>query len=138
VAHAAKLVGMTRKALQQRIRQGRLATFEGQIQLADLHKLYPEAKLDISWILERVLHFQQHAIHKFQSDSLASEAVLADEINRLRRELAELHFQLDGYRDLVTSLHQKLEDLQEGCNHKQRLVLQAVIGWMLRQMDNMS
>ena len=37
-----------------------------------------------------------------------------------------------GYRDLVTSLHQKLEDLQEGCNHKQRLVLQAVIGWMLR------
>ena len=53
LSRAARLVGVRRGALQSRIRSGELATFEGQVSVEDLQRLYPQAGLEDNAGLER-------------------------------------------------------------------------------------
>ena len=54
VSRAARLVGVKRGTLQQKIRSGELKTFEGAIVLSDLLQAYPNAQIEDSSMLERV------------------------------------------------------------------------------------
>ena len=44
LSRAARLVGVKRGALQTRIRQGQLRTFEGELLLSDLLHAYPQTR----------------------------------------------------------------------------------------------
>ena len=61
VSRAARLVGVKRGTLQQKIRSGELNTFEGEISLTDLLQAYPNATIDDSSMLERVEQIMEQA-----------------------------------------------------------------------------
>ncbi len=53
LSRAARLVGVTRTTLQQQIRDGELTTFEGQLDLSELLRVYPQTKVEDSAMIER-------------------------------------------------------------------------------------
>ena len=46
LSRAARLAGVTRAELQRRIRRGEIQTFEGQVAVSDLLRVYPSVSLE--------------------------------------------------------------------------------------------
>ena len=138
VSKAARLAGVSRSTIQKEIRNGNLATFEGKVSVVDLKAIYPNIELEDAAVLERMARIQQNAIHKFKNAPISEQRILAEDVERLRLELDDAYATIEKYRQLVFSLKQRLIDIQQAddCTRQQRLVLQALITWMLSQMEH--
>ena len=113
LSRAARLVGVKRGALQKRIRQGELRTFEGELLLADLLHAYPQTEVEDTTMLERVEHIMENAVNKIvrpAEDSLDTDT-LAARILALGQELARSRQEARRYADLVTDMQQKFAEL---------------------------
>jgi len=116
LSRAARLVGVKRGTLQQKIRAGELATFEGEIVLADLLHAYPDAQVEDSSMLERVEQIIEQATF-VNPDHIArrpDNVALTTRVMSLSRELARQRRQLQGYRRLTAELAKKIGALQSG------------------------
>ncbi len=133
VAMAARIAGVSRGEIQREIRAGRLKTFEGMVREDDLRAVYPNIELDDNAVIERVQAIKDAALFKYADTEQSDEQALREEVNRLRAQLSETRVELARYRNLVLALKERLEQMQqsEDCTRRQKLVLQALIGWML-------
>jgi len=114
LSRAARLVGVKRGALQKRIRQGELRTFEGELLLADLLQAYPQTEVEDTTMLERVEHIMENAVNKIvrpASEESPDTDTLAARILALGQELARARQESRRYEDLVADMQQKLEEL---------------------------
>lgn len=128
VFRAARLVGITRSALQKRIHDGELNTFEGQVDLKDLLRLFPETEVGYDTEYERIQTIKSQAFAKRVRERILPNAeVLADRLVELGRELATTHTQLSGYQAIVSQLHQTLSKLH---NSPTTETLGDVIHWL--------
>jgi len=113
LSRAARLVGVKRGALQKRIREGELRTFEGELLLADLLHAYPQTEIEDTTMLERVEHIMENAVNKIirpAEDSLDTDT-LAARILALGQELAQSRQKARRYADLVNDMQQKFDEL---------------------------
>ena len=109
LSRAARLVGVRRGALQARIRSGELATFEGQVSLDDLQRLYPQAGLEDNAGLERYEAIKDAAFARRLRERLLPEPeILMARLAELSRERAEAQAELERYRTLVGELRERL------------------------------
>ena len=136
VAMAARIAGVSRGEIQREIRAGRLKAFEGMVREEDLRALYPEIEFDDNSVIERVQAIKDAALFKYTDTEQSDEQALREEVNRLRAQLSEARVELGRYRNLVLALKERLEKMQqsEDCTRQQKLVLQALVGWMLTRM----
>ena len=91
LSRAARLVGVKRGALQKKIRQGELRTFEGELLMADLLQAYPQTEVEDTTMLERVEHIMENAVNKVvrpAKDDPPNTDTLAARILALGQELA--------------------------------------------------
>jgi len=123
LSRAARLVGVKRGALQQKIQQGELRTFEGELLLADLLRAYPQTQVEDTTMLERVGHIMEQAVNKIvrTEDDLPDSNTLATRILALGRELAQARQEARRYRELVGDLQQKLAELAGSAPGEQSL-----------------
>lgn len=135
LSQAARLVGVNRGTIQRHIRHGRLSTFEGQVALGELLKVYPEARAEDSAVLERLERIKAQAPFKYAQGNYPDPADMAGEIQRLRVALGDARAELGVYRETVAELTARLEGLREDCDHRQRVLLGALIAWLGRRMD---
>jgi CDP-4-dehydro-6-deoxyglucose reductase len=137
VAKAARLAGVSRSTIQKEIQIGTLATFEGKVSIADLIKVYPEIKVEDSAMLERLSRIQADAAHKKSVFDLPNERRLAGEVDRLRLELADAKAEIRRYRDLLRALKNRLIAIKDAheCSRQQKLIIQALLRWMLNRLD---
>jgi CDP-4-dehydro-6-deoxyglucose reductase len=114
LSRAARLVGVKRGTLQQKIRAGELATFEGEIVLADLLQAYPDAQVEDSSMLERVEQIIEQAtfINPERTARKSDNVSLTSRIMLLSRELARQRRLTSGYRRLVRELANRLDSLE--------------------------
>ena len=131
VATAAKLVGIGRRQIQQEIKAGNLDTFEGEVSVDSLKRFYPQVQLENERELDRVERIQNNAIFKVQADSLPSERVMADHINKLQVRLQEAEQQVQEYEALLLESRDRLQAMQKDCDRQQKQTLTAFIGWMM-------
>jgi len=112
LSRAARLVGVTRGALQKRIKNGELRTFEGMVRVDDLTRVFPDAAVEESAVLERVSRIREQAFGKRVRDRLLPDAeVLAARLTELGREQAQTRSQLELYKKLVMGLDRGLAEL---------------------------
>ena len=137
VSTAARLVGVSRTSIQERIRAGELSTFEGKVSAEDLMRIYPQVELEDNTVLERMSRIQRNAINKNLPNELPNERIMAGELDRLRLELADARAEIRRYQDFVLKLKRRLLDIQEegDCSRHQKLSLQALIGWIAKKTD---
>ena len=116
LSRAARLVGVKRGALQKKIRDGEMRTFEGELLLSDLLHVYPQAQVEDSTMLERVGQIMEQAVHKAvraDDDTPDSEA-LAARILALGRELATARREARRLAGVVNGLQRQFDTLSAG------------------------
>jgi CDP-4-dehydro-6-deoxyglucose reductase len=132
LSRAARLVGVKRGTLQQKIQQGELRTFEGELLLADLLHAYPQTQVEDTTMLERVGHIMEQAVNKIvrPDEDLPDYKTLAARILSLGRELAQARQEARRYRELVTDLQQKLANLAASTEEPQSEALGKLQDWL--------
>jgi CDP-4-dehydro-6-deoxyglucose reductase len=113
LSRAARLVGVKRATLQERIQAGDLSTFEGQLDLSELLRAYPDAEVDDNAMIERADAIVEHALNKVvrDRDSIPDAEVLATRVTALSHELASANVQLRRYAALMQQLSGKVSTL---------------------------
>lgn len=113
LSRAARLVGVSRNTLQKKIRAGDLSTFEGQVAIEELLRVYPQTQLEDSTLLERAQHIMDYALTKPSGQSLQMPDVdtLITRISRVSSELAQTKALLRYQTNLLQSIQQQLEKL---------------------------
>ncbi len=132
VWRAAQLVGAPRRELQQRVREGGLELSDGLVSTASLLRLYPQAQLEESGLLERVAQIKDEAFgRRVRERILPSQEVLAQRLFRQSQELADLRRHLQQYHALVLELRDAIRAQAEAAPADpalQRLAAQAAGG----------
>ena len=133
IAAAAKMVGISRRQIQKEIKAGNLDVFEGDVSVSSLRSFYPGVKLVNERELDRVERIQRNALLKIQADSIPSERIMADQINKLQTRLQEAEQRVMEYENLLLEGKKRLEAMQKDCDRQQRQTLAAFISWMMGQ-----
>lgn len=131
ISKAAKLAGIDRRQIQKEIKAGNLEVFEGDVTVSSLLSFYPHVTLENDREIDRVERIQNNAIRKIQSDSIPSERVMADRINKLQIKLQESEQKVQEYENLLLETKSRLEIMQKDCDRNQKQTLAAFIGWMM-------
>jgi CDP-4-dehydro-6-deoxyglucose reductase len=115
LSRAARLVGVKRATLQERIQAGELRTFEGQLDLSELLRAYPHAEVDDNAMIVRADAIVEHALNKVvrDRDSIPDAEVLATRVTALSHELASANVQLRRYAALMQQVSSKVGRLAE-------------------------
>jgi len=127
---AAKLAGVSRRTIQSRIQAGELEAFEGNVRMSALTRVYPEVDNQTDQVLERMNRFQDNAINKINPDEISDERVLANQVHRLQIELTDACLQLDAYKALTMELQDRLVVMKDGCDRREKQMIQALLHWM--------
>ncbi len=137
VSRAARLVGVTRGALQRRIRDNELETFEGQVRVSDLLRVFPEARLEDDSALERVNRIKSAAAPRRDEErELPPAKVLASRLTSLSRELTEAKAALADYSELAVTLAQRLGALASTPGAGLRDDMVALSEWLRDQIQH--
>ena len=131
---AAKLAGVSRRTIQSRIQGGDLEAFEGHVRMSALSKVYPNIQDKTDTVLERMARIQDNAINKVNPDEISDERLLANQVHRLQIELTDVMAELDSYKALTMELQDRLVAMKEGCERKEKQMLQALLHWMSVQL----
>ncbi len=70
LSKAARLVGVKRNTLQQKIRHGELSTFEGLLDISELLRVYPETQVEDNTMLEHVNSIKRKAVAKLVEERI--------------------------------------------------------------------
>jgi CDP-4-dehydro-6-deoxyglucose reductase len=106
---AAQLVGVPRGTLQQRVRAGELPLNDGLVSTEALLALYPQARLEESGLLERVVQIRDEAFgRRLRERVLPGQEVLAQRLFQQSQELADVQRHLQRYHALVLALRDRL------------------------------
>ncbi|MGO9444834.1 MAG: 2Fe-2S iron-sulfur cluster-binding protein [Thiobacillaceae bacterium] len=136
LSRAARLVGVPRGALQKRIQEGRLHSYEGMISTEELLEAYPEAKLEDAGLLEKTTEIKQEAFGRRVRDRmLPSKEVLAERLFEQSRELADVKTHLKRYHSLVINLQARLEEMGRHATEAERPLLTNLDSWIEQQLE---
>ncbi len=114
LSRAARLVGVTRGALQKKIKAGELATFEGMVAAPDLQRVFPETRLEDHAALERYALIKDTAYAKrIRERVLPDPEVLAARLTQISRDLASARSLVDQYRALLERLEGRFKTLND-------------------------
>lgn len=109
LSRAAQLVGVSRGALQKRMREGELPSHDGMVSTVDLLSAYPDFNLEDSGAFERVIRIKEEAFgRRVMERVLPSSEVLAQRLFAQSQELGELRRHLQAYHDLVIALQERI------------------------------
>lgn len=135
LSRVARLVGESRSALQQRIRAGELATFDGEIELAELLRVFPDVKWEDDGEYEHVEEIKRKAFGKrIMERALPDKEVLAERLYELGGEFAAAKSLLLHYDRVFGWLDERLAGLAEDDQGAADAML-AIRIWLRQQLD---
>lgn len=110
VHRAARLVGVTRGALQKKIQDGELDTHEGMVTVDELHRVFPDAILEDNTVLEQLEQIKDLAFGRRVMDrALPDKEVLAARLHDLSKELIEAKALLKHAQSMLDGLDKRLD-----------------------------
>lgn len=132
LSRAARLAGVTRSELQKRIRRGEITTFEGEITVDDLLRVYPEVKLEKSGDLERVEHIKAAALPRsHQADSvLPSPQVLIARLKSMSKVLVQKAAALEAAEGILSDLDARLAAMAESVDADTAVCTRELQAWL--------
>jgi CDP-4-dehydro-6-deoxyglucose reductase len=115
LARAAKLAGVKRSELQEKLRESDLDIFEGKIAVGDLLTLYPDLDLDKDPVFERIQRFRKDARPKREySDGWIPEPeVLLARLKEMQSALVRTKALLNRNEEAFEEIIGRLEALRD-------------------------
>ncbi|MEI6412880.1 MAG: 2Fe-2S iron-sulfur cluster-binding protein [Pseudomonadota bacterium] len=134
LSRAARLAEVNRGELQRRIREGHLATFEGQVTLTDLVNLYPNIQLAGDAMFERVEHIKASARPRLYlgNKELPSAEILVSRLKHLGEVLVKTKTAMNIAEALLGELARRLRRLADEPSILPRQI-QALCDWISEQ-----
>ena len=116
LSRAAKLVGLSRGALQKRVHDRELESFEGQVSLDDIENLFPDAKIEDNHIIEDMEKIIEQALKRAHGAKLAKllapdTYTLAARLQSITKEHAHAKSQVHELIELLTKTQSHISDL---------------------------
>ena len=131
LSRAARIVGISRGALQQRIKDGELTTFEGKVRLEDLLRLYPDTTIEDDKEIERVTNIKEHAFAKRMRDvSFPDAEVLAARLNEISKELINTRTRLEHRQKILNYINQQLIEIANGADSSIAGAVSELQSWL--------
>jgi CDP-4-dehydro-6-deoxyglucose reductase len=135
LARVARLVGLTRSTLQRMIRDGELATFDGDVEMDELLRVFPNVKWQADGEYERVEEIKRKAFGKrIMERALPDKEVLAERLFELGKEFAGTKSMLLHYDQIFHWLEEKMEAVAED-DPESADGLQSLRIWLRRELD---
>jgi CDP-4-dehydro-6-deoxyglucose reductase len=135
LSRVARLVGQPRHALQEMIRGGTLATFDGMVELDELLRAFPEVKWDDDAEFRRVQEIKDKAFAKRVLErALPDKDVLVARLNELGDDYAAARALLLHYGNVMTWLDEKIDEIEEDTSAETRHALHTVRAFLLRNL----
>ncbi len=136
ISRAARLLGVSRAALQKRIKEGGLHSFDGTITSEELLLLYPDLELEDSGLFERTQKIKQDAFRRRVMDrTLPAKEVLAERLFEQSLELNDIKQHLQHYHTLVVGLQDKIQELSSG-QQEARNALKLLDEWLEHELHH--
>jgi CDP-4-dehydro-6-deoxyglucose reductase len=110
LTRAARLVGVTRAALQKKIKDGVLPTFEGMVTEEGLLQAFPNTSFEDNTSFERMAQTKLVAHYARAAERLPSKEVLAMRINALAKDLSDAKGEARRYRAIAARLEERLKE----------------------------
>lgn len=116
LSRAAKLVGLSRGALQKRVHDCELESFEGQVSLDDIERLFPDAEIEDNHIIEDLEKIIEQALKKAHGAKLAKllapdPHTLAARLQTITKEHARSQAMVNDFAQLFSELQNKMSQL---------------------------
>ncbi len=136
MVRAARLVGVSRSALQQKVQSGELVSHEGMIDSDSLLRCYPEAELEDTAELRRVTGIKERAFGKRVFERALPDAeVLAARVTELGKTLERNRAQLGKLLELLAHLYARLDDLERQQIEGAQMDWNALRAWIRSEAD---
>lgn len=121
LSRAAKLVGLSRGALQKRVHDLELESFEGQVNLDDIEKLFPDAELEDNHIIEDLEKIVEQALKRAHGAKLAKllspdSYTLTARLKFITKEHARSKSQVKDFIELFSGLQSQINQLSATSN----------------------
>ena len=118
LSRAAKLVGISRGALQKKVHDLELKSFEGQIKLDDLERIFPDAEIEDNHLIEDLEKIVEQALQRARGTKLAKllapdTSTLAARLQTITKEHARSKTQVRAFLDLFIELQSRITQLAE-------------------------
>lgn len=139
LTRAARLVGVTRGALQKKIKNGELQTFEGMVKPDDLLRVYPDTRLEESDGLERFTLIKDEAFaHRIRERILPEPEVLAERLSGLGKELARTRALVERYKSITDWLYEKFTDYEKSGAPEIQHIMGPLKLWLRHELEKKS
>jgi len=116
LSRAAKLVGLSRGALQKRVHDLELESFEGQVKLDDIERIFPDAEIEDNHIIEDLEKIVEQALKKAHGAKLAKllapdSYTLAARLQAITKEHARSKHQIKEFTHLFSEIQSQIGTL---------------------------
>lgn len=116
LSRAAKLVGLSRGALQKRVHDLELESFEGQVKLDDIQRIFPDAEIEDNHIIEDLEKIVEQALKKAHGAKLAKllapdSYTLAARLKAITKEHAHAKEQVKDFIALFSEIETQITQL---------------------------
>lgn len=139
LTRAARLVGVSRGALQKKIKKGELETFEGMVKPEDLLRAYPDTQLEDNTALEHFRQIKDDAfIHRVRERLLPEPEVLAERLSGLSKELANTRAQMERYKTITDWLYEKFNEYEKSGGNDIRHIMGPLKLWLRHELEKQS
>ncbi|NQV82705.1 MAG: hypothetical protein HQ494_02690 [Rhodospirillales bacterium] len=131
VSKAAKLLGIKRSELNERLSAADISTFEGEVDFEKVKCISPSLDLSDPEILDRVKYIREN-LAKTSANTVVDHAGrdLSVEVQKLTKDLMIETQTANHYRDIINDLAGKLADLQKSKAPEQRDVGLELCQWL--------
>ncbi|MCB1858199.1 MAG: 2Fe-2S iron-sulfur cluster binding domain-containing protein [Gammaproteobacteria bacterium] len=132
LSRAARLAGVSRGELQKKIRKGDLSTFEGEVLVSDLLRVYPNVELENNEMIERVALIRELAQPKtdYSDGALPIPPVVRSRLEKLNAILGQTKSALNDAEDLIVETIRRLEAMAADDSIPDRTQLGELARWM--------
>jgi len=138
LSRVAKLIGISRHALQEMIRDGALDTFDGMVELDEMLRAFPESKWDDDAEFRRITEIKEKAFGKRVFErALPDKEVLAARLFELGNEYAATKALLMHYSQVLSWLDEKIDEIEEDQSAETRHALHTVRAFIVRHLAEM-
>lgn len=135
LARVARLVGVTRSTLQRMIHDGELSTFDGEVEMDELLRVFPNVKWQADGEYERVEEIKRKAFGKrVMERALPDKEVLAERLFELGKEFAGTKSMLLHYDQIFRWLETKMDAVAED-DADAADALQSLKIWLRQELD---
>jgi CDP-4-dehydro-6-deoxyglucose reductase len=135
LSRVARLVGQTRLALQAMVKRGELATFDGQVELDELLRVFPDVRWQDDGEYEHVEEIKRKAFGKrIMERALPDKEVLAERLYEMGKEFAATKSLSRHYGQVFTLLTQRMDEIAETDPSAADALLSLKI-WLRQELD---